>query len=145
MIEVEAIDHIGIRVTDLDRALSFYALLGFELHFAADDDAVLIIKNRHNVEINLIYNADNDYDGRNVLMDVDSKYPGYTHVALRVASISDTISRLSQSGIEITQGPVDFGDGQLSVFVRDPDRNVIELRGRDQDVSVVEGVAPYIP
>jgi hypothetical protein len=29
------------------------------------------------------------------------------------------------------------------VFVRDPDRNVIELRGREQ--SVVEGVTRYIP
>jgi hypothetical protein len=29
------------------------------------------------------------------------------------------------------------------VFVRDPDRNVIELRGRQQ--GVVEGVTRYVP
>jgi len=29
------------------------------------------------------------------------------------------------------------------VFVRDPDRNVIELRGREQ--GVVDGVIPYVP
>ena len=35
-----------------------------------------------------------------------------------------------------------FGEsGQISVFVRDPDRNVIELRGREQ--GVVEGVTRY--
>jgi hypothetical protein len=33
--------------------------------------------------------------------------------------------------------------GQISVFVRDPDRNVIELRGREQ--GVVEGVTRYVP
>jgi hypothetical protein len=29
------------------------------------------------------------------------------------------------------------------VFVRDPDRNVIEMRGRDQ--GEVEGAIPYVP
>jgi hypothetical protein len=31
----------------------------------------------------------------------------------------------------------------VSVFIRDPDRNVIELRGRDQ--VGVEGVRSYVP
>ena len=44
----------------------------------------------------------------------------------------------------IWQVPVGFGEsGHVSVFVRDPDRNVIELRGRDQ--SEVEGVTRYVP
>lgn len=145
MIDIDKVDHIGIRVADLDRAMAFYALLGFELFFKASGDAVVIIKNQNDVEINLIYNADNDNEGKNILMDVDSKYPGFTHVALRVSSINETISTLNQNNVEITQGPVDFGDGQLSVFVRDPDRNVIELRGREQDTSIVERVVPYIP
>ena len=38
----------------------------------------------------------------------------------------------------------DFGeDGGVSVFVRDPDRNVIELRGAD--AKGVEGVTQYVP
>lgn len=145
MIEVEAVDHIGVRVADLDRALSFYAHLGFALHYKASGDAVAIIKNKNNVEINLIYNANNDNGGKNILMDMKAKYTGYTHIALRVTSISETIDLLNRNNVKITQGPVDFGDGQLSVFIRDPDRNVIELRGREQETSVVEGVAPYIP
>ena len=65
-------------------------------------------------------------------------------MALRVASIPATIAALKANDIAITQGPVSFGDsGQVSVFVRDPDRNVIELRGRDQDV--IEGVTRYVP
>jgi lactoylglutathione lyase len=77
-------------------------------------------------------------------MDVPEKFPGYTHMALRVASIPTTIAALDANHIAIAQGPVRFGEsGHVSVFVRDPDRNVIELRGRDQ--GQVEGVTPYVP
>jgi hypothetical protein len=65
-------------------------------------------------------------------------------MALRVASIPATISALRANDIAISQGPVSFGQSrQISVFVRDPDRNVIELRGREQ--GVVEGVTRYVP
>jgi lactoylglutathione lyase len=79
-------------------------------------------------------------------MDVGEKYPGYTHVALRVASIKAAIVALRENGVRITQGPVSFGrDGHVSVFVRDPDLNVVELRGREEDLSSVGGVTHYVP
>jgi lactoylglutathione lyase len=105
---------------------------------------VAIIRNEKSVELNLIFNANAGDPTANVLMDAPEKYPGYTHMALRVASIPATIAALKANDIAITQGPVSFGDsGQVSVFVHDPDRNVIELRGRDQDV--IEGVTRYVP
>jgi len=146
MVDIETVDHVGIRVADLDRALRFYGLFGFVAEHRAENDAVVVIKNRHQVEINLIYNANNDSGGRNILMDVPDKFPGYTHVAFRVGSIADTIKMLRQNDIKITQGPVSFGrDGHVSVFVRDPDRNVIELRGREEDLSQLGGVERYEP
>lgn len=132
-INIERVDHIGIRVRDLDRAMRFYEALGFRLLKRVDYDPVAIIKNEAGVEINLILNANAGDPSKNVLMDVGEKYAGYTHVALRVTSIPDTIAALKRHNIAITQGPSKFGaDGGVSVFVRDPDRNVIELRGRDQ-------------
>jgi lactoylglutathione lyase len=144
-ITIERVDHIGIRVRDLDRALAFYRILGFDQSHKADGDDVAIIRNTANVEINLIFNANAGDPAKNILMDIaGEKYAGYTHVALRVASIPATIAALKANAITITQGPVKFGaDGGVSIFVRDPDRNVIELRGRDQ--GEVEGVTRYVP
>jgi lactoylglutathione lyase len=145
-IEISRVDHIGIRVRDLDRALAFYRVLGFELHWKDATDAVAIIRNARDVELNLVYNARDDAGGRNILMDVGEKYPGYTHVALRVESIKAAIEALRENGIRITQGPVSFGrDGHVSVFVRDPDLNVVELRGREEDLSAIGGVTAYAP
>lgn len=145
-IDISRVDHIGIRVRDLTRALDFYRVLGFELHWKDEHDAVAILRNTRDVEINLIYNASSAGGDRNILMDVPEKYPGFTHIALRVESITDTIQALRNSDIRITQGPVSFGlDGHISVFVRDPDSNVIELRGREQDLSSVGGVIAYEP
>ena len=59
--------------------------------------------------------------------------------------MSDTLAVLKENNIRITQGPVEFGGGSVSVFIRDPDDTVIELRGRDQDLSAIEGVTFYDP
>jgi lactoylglutathione lyase len=103
---------------------------------------VAIIRNEHGVEINLILNADAGDPETNILMDLSDKYAGYTHAALRVASINDTMAALKAANITITQGPSKFGDdGGVSLFVRDPDRNVIELRGGD--TGDIPGVTQY--
>jgi lactoylglutathione lyase len=142
-IDIRAVDHIGVRVRDLDRALAFYEILGFRLHWKSSTDAVAVIRNAHDVELNLVYNA--NAGEKNILMDVGEKYAGYTHVALRVASIKETIETLRREGVKITQGPVSFGrDGHVSVFVRDPDWNVVELRGREEDLSSIGGVIEYV-
>jgi len=142
MIEIEKVDHLGIRVMDADRAMAFYALLGFGDPYKVTDDDVTIIRNKYGVEINLITNGSNNNGGKNILMDVTDKFPGYTHVALRVASVADTIKTLEEHNIAITGGPVDFGDGNLSIFVRDPDRNVIELRGRGGEKIAMDQYRP---
>ena len=141
---IERVDHIGVRVRDLDRALAFYRVLGFDLAHRAEDDDVAIIRNEHNVELNLVFNANAGDPAANILMDVPEKFAGYTHIALRVTSIPAALAALKANQIQIAQGPVSFDlSGHVSVFVRDPDRNVIELRGRDQ--PEIEGVTRYEP
>lgn len=134
-------------MADKARALTFYAQLGFELVHESDFDAVVIIKNAAGVELNLIINGVDKTQGKNILMDVPDKHPGYTHVAYRVADIRAAIAALKKNGTVITQGPVTFGDGHVSVFLRDPDRNVIELRARldPGEAQTIEGLVFYDP
>ena len=72
-INIEKVDHIGIRVHDFDRALAFYQVLGFKLVIRVTFDPVAIIRNEHGVEINLILNADPGDPEKNVLMDLGDK------------------------------------------------------------------------
>ena len=144
-ITIKQVDHIGIRVSDLDRAMAFYSVLGFKIEHQSENDAVVIINNGQGIEINLIYNVSDTNDGKNILMDLGVKYAGYTHIALGVDSIKRTIDVLGANNIQITQGPVTMREGTVAVFVRDPDRNVLELRGLQSDLDVPDGVSGYTP
>lgn len=130
MLELLAVDHIGIRIVDADRSLRFYRTLGFSVVARHDDHGVIILRNDAGIEINFIVNGVPFESGKNPLMDVDDKYSGYTHVALRVASLASAQELLERAGIELSGGPVRLGNG-TSLFIRDPDRNVIELREAD--------------
>ena len=128
---LQSVHHIGIRVSDEQRALEFYQHFGFEVVYRDLHDPVVILQNRNGVELNLVVNAAKPFDGKNRLMDVPEKVPGYTHVAFKVASLEAVAEDLRRWGITITEGPRQLGPG-LSLFIRDPDANVIELR---QDLS----------
>jgi lactoylglutathione lyase len=125
---IAAVSHVGIRVLDAARSEAFYAKLGFRVRVRLPMDSVVIITNDAGVEINLIVNAVPEHDGTNVLMDEDlPKRAGYTHVAFAVDSIEETVRRLGDLDIAISGGPERLGSG-ISLFIRDPDRNVLELR-----------------
>ena len=146
MINIEKFDHIGIRITERQRAILFYEALGFKIFHEPEFDSVVIMKNDDGVEINLVINGVDHTNGKNILMDIPEKHPGLTHVAFRVSSIVDTMVSLAKNNISISQGPVTFGqDGYVSVFIRDPDRNTIELRGRSEEESQIPGLEFYDP
>jgi lactoylglutathione lyase len=124
---ITGVAHIGIRVANLERSRAFYALLGFELTAGPlGSEPVAILDHPSGVEINLILNASTGLD-HNVLMDEPVKHTGYTHVALLCSDIAAAQTALEAAGIALSGGPVTFPGGQQAIFVRDPDRNVIEL------------------
>jgi len=140
---IGCIDHVGIRVHNEQRSLYFYEKLGFFELERAHNDPVIIIKNKKGVEINLIVNGQEQHPSSNILMDIPEKHTGITHIALQVSSIIDTMQTLESYDIPLSGGPAKMGEGSISIFIRDPDRNVIELRGRDQDEAAIPGLKDY--
>ena len=126
MLDIKSVNHVGIRVRDRSRSMSFYENLGFQLIQDAgfDKGHPVIMKHPSGVVVNLLGPA-NTIDGSNILMDVDEKYPGYTHIALTVSSLDDAREFMNTNGVEIS-GSFSF-QNMSAIFIRDPDRNVIEF------------------
>jgi len=124
---IHGLEHIGIRVHDLDRSRRFYeGVLGFEfIAGPLGPEPVALLKHPAGLTLNLILNAD-AAEMANLLMDVPQKSPGYTHMALVVEDVTATMQHLEASGVTITEGPVEF-PGTRAIFVRDPDGNTIEF------------------
>jgi lactoylglutathione lyase len=120
--QVTGLAHIGIRVHDVARSRAFYEQLGFAHAWGPfGPESVVGMTHPSGLELNFIVNAP-DATEPNILMDVSEKHPGITHIALKIADVAKTETALTAAGIEISGKR-----GTVALFVRDPDRNVIEL------------------
>ena len=126
MVSILKIDHIGIRVREKKRATDFYKKFGFELivDIGFEKGHPIMMQHPSGIVLNLL-GPSTEQEDENVLMDIDRKYAGYTHMALKIESLDDLEEFLDENDIEIT-GRFSFKD-MNAVFVRDPDRNVIEF------------------
>ncbi|MDE0097254.1 MAG: VOC family protein [Gammaproteobacteria bacterium] len=148
MVSILKIDHIGIRVKEKIRATDFYEKLGFELIVDTGFEKGHPIMMRHasGIVLNLLGPSTVQED-ENVLMDIERKHAGYTHMALKIESLADLEEFLKENDIEIT-GRFSFKD-MNALFIRDPDRNVIEFDeypGEDPAsrlVSADDGIEAY--
>ena len=134
MLNIESVNHIGIRIRDRISSVNFYENLGFKVmaDVGFDEGHPIIMQHPSGVVLNLLGPATTS-NQENILMDVDEKHPGYTHIALTVTSLEAAKDFLRKSNIELT-GSFSF-KGMPAVFFRDPDRNVIELDAYDGNAS----------
>jgi catechol 2,3-dioxygenase-like lactoylglutathione lyase family enzyme len=126
MLNIESVNHVGIRIGNKGRSVSFYESLGFQFETDAgfEQGHPVIMKHPSGVVLNLL-GPTNMPDKYNILMDSEDKYSGITHVALTVSSLKSAEELMNDKGIPITES-FSFG-GMSAIFIRDPDRNVIEL------------------
>lgn len=122
--ELRAIDHIGIRVSDVSRSAAFYGQLGFTT-MSVDQDGDWELTNEAGIRINLIANAVPG-EGHNILLDEPVKHAGYTHAAFVIDDVASALETFSAAGVDITEGPKD-APRRRYFFIRDPDGNVLEF------------------
>jgi len=136
MIEITNFDHIGIRISNKEQSVAFYELIGFALvaDGGFDNGHPLVMLHPSGIDINLLGPA-NAKPGENILMDEELKYPGITHLAVKVKDAKATEEFVTKNNIAIT-GRREFS-GTSTIFIRDPDRNVLELVGPGPSVATL--------
>lgn len=134
MLDIKNFDHIGIRISNRDASVEFYELLGFKMiaDGGFENGHPLVMLHPSGININLLGPATAKV-GENVLMDETEKFPGITHLAVKVNDAEATEAFITENGIAIT-GRRDFR-GTQTIFIRDPDRNVLELVGPGPSVA----------
>ena len=127
MKQITRINHVGLRVRDLNTARNFYEKLGFEfIAGPVGPEPVAVMEHPAGININFILNASEHASDANLLMDVPEKHTGYTHIALEITDRKQAEREVMAAGIAITETVV-LPDGREFFFIRDPDGNVIEF------------------
>ncbi|WP_049721266.1 VOC family protein [Gilvimarinus polysaccharolyticus] len=124
---IRQFDHVGIRVSDRQQAVAFYERLGFREVRRFEQYEANEMETADGVRINLIFNAARLAHGRNVLLDEPIKLPGVTHAAFVVDDLYELKDWLDRAGIIVTEGIHRLGARRITLFIRDPDRNVLEF------------------
>ena len=125
MLRPTAIDHVGLKVADMDRTLDFYRRLGLTLLRTsgpnADGVRTAVIQVGHQ-ELNV-------FSGPALVATGQANPVGMDHFCLAVdaASIDEVVADLRQAQIPVVRGPIKRRDG-MALFVDDPDGVRVELQ-----------------
>lgn len=123
VVHVNRLDHLVLTVADLDATLRFYAgALGMEVvTFGEGRTALTFGTSKINLHVS----------GREIDPKAARPTPGSADVCLVVDDpLEEVVAELGAAGVPVEEGPVER-TGALgpirSVYVRDPDANLVEL------------------
>ncbi|WP_433505562.1 VOC family protein [Pseudonocardia halophobica] len=120
--KIDRLDHFVLTVADLDATIDFYTrVLGMEEVTFKGRKALAFGRSKIN-----LHEA-----GHSFTPYADKPTPGSADVCLILdGSLDDAVADLEAAGVPIEEGPVDRtgATGPIrSVYIRDPDRNLVEL------------------
>jgi catechol 2,3-dioxygenase-like lactoylglutathione lyase family enzyme len=123
MITLDHLDHLVLTVADLDRTIAFYRdVLGMRVEtFGTGRTALVFGQQKINLHL-----AGNEFEPKAL-----RPTPGSADLCFIAATpLEAVIAHLDASGVAIAEGPVQRTGATgpiLSVYVRDPDENLIEI------------------
>ena len=125
MLHVSGLDHIGLKVTDLDRSLAFYTAVGYDVVGTVPDTpfgdlTMLRLPGDEFVTIELVSGSSQ----------VDAPHgSGLNHFVITVESMDAALADLAAAGIAPDAPPTspDGSDAFRTAWISDPDGNRIEL------------------
>jgi len=119
---IESLDHLVLTVADLEATVAFYERLGMRRE-AFDGDRIALRFGRQKLNLH--------HAGREIEPYARKPTPGSADLCFLVdRPIEAVVDELAAQGIEIELGPVDRTGAWTalrSVYVRDPDGNLVEL------------------
>lgn len=124
---IQKFGHVAMRVHDMDKVLSFYRdALGLEHVFGLQDDAgkpwIEYVKIAENQYVELFHGGtvrpDAAYDFDRI---------GYHHFAISVGDIAALAKKLFAMGLLEKDTPSLNDDGNLGLWIEDPEGNAIEI------------------
>lgn len=122
-IELDHIDHVVLTTKDVNKAIEFYKELGFQLYSYGEDERKALIFGDYKINIHAL---DQAYEPK-----AKAPTPGSLDMCLIAKTpLKKIIAYLRDKNIPIESGPrrrVGATKLILSIYVRDPDGNLIEI------------------
>ncbi|BBQ50469.1 VOC family protein [Acinetobacter pittii] len=121
--KISHLDHLVLTVSNIESTCHFYqTVLGFEVITFKDDRKALKFGNQ---KINL-HQQGNEFEPKAL-----QPTPGSADLCfISDTPISEVVAHLNQLNIQIEEGPIERTGAMhpiLSVYIRDPDQNLIEI------------------
>ena len=123
MIKIDRLDHLVLTVADIEQTCFFYHnILGFEVvTFGAGRKALKYGDQKFN-----LHQVGHEFEPKAAKPTAGSA----DFCLIASTSLDDVVTDLTKAGINIEEGPIERtgANGPIrSVYIRDPDRNLIEI------------------
>ena len=126
--KVEALDHLVLTVVDIDATVNFYAdVLGMEKEIFANDRVALKFGQQ---KINL-HQVGKEFEPK-----ANAPTAGSADLCfITKTPLAQVVTHLKRQGVEIIEGPIERTGAisrLLSIYIRDPDLNLIEIANEQE-------------
>ncbi|KAJ3062140.1 hypothetical protein HDU98_001957 [Podochytrium sp. JEL0797] len=145
---VESYKALGVAVSNIPKALTFYAKLGFEVSQERSSGLVSVLLHPAGLELHMFQSDRSHVDNKNILMDhEDHKFPGINHMSFSVPNVASCKAFLESNGLSMSGIRQYPNDPRIyAIFIRDPDQTTLEFEknGGEESTPVQDFSAALI-